>query len=194
MPLGRKFMFAYYESVADARGEGVIDAFWAIPFDAALLTSCISLNRYVGIIKHSCWCTRLYRKEIQTSYTSSAKFDVVFTFRKRHLKEDDIPLGVMEIKPPRYNTDAKAASKDYLKVINALYRLLENIVERIQDWACMAEIVVVGVVCHGIPLPCCVHWVIQLPIQSPTNFTLFEHRFHYESDPGQTSRIWLLPV
>ncbi|KAF8419164.1 hypothetical protein EV426DRAFT_616148 [Tirmania nivea] len=129
-----KFMFAHYESVADARGEGVIDAFWAIPFDAALLTSpCISLNR----------------KEIQTSYTGSAKFDVVFTFRKRHLKSDDIPLGVMEVKPPRYNADAKAASKDYFKVINALYRLLENISERIQDWAYMAEIVVVGIVCHG---------------------------------------------
>jgi len=46
-------MFAHYESVADSRGEGTTDAFWAIPFDAALLTSsCISLNRYVGIMKN----------------------------------------------------------------------------------------------------------------------------------------------
>ena len=167
-------MFPHYESVADSRGEGVIDAFWAIPFDAALLTSaCISLNRYVGIIKNRYYFTHRYRKEIQTSYTDSAKFDVVFTFRKRHLKEDDIPLGVMEVKPPRYNADAKAASKDYFKVINALYRLLENIAERIQDWDYMTEIVVVGVVCHGSYPPRLARCSTSSFASSSTNFTNF---------------------
>jgi len=128
------YMLSYYESVACDRGEGVIDGLWSLVFDSAILTSSsISLNR----------------KEIQTSCTGAWKFDVVFTFKNRQLKDDDLQLGLMEVKPPRYNADLRAATKDYNKVINGLYRILQNIEEKVMIWDLMEKIVVIGIVCHG---------------------------------------------
>lgn len=87
------------------------------------------------------------RKEIQTPYTESAKFDAVFhTMGSRQLY-----FGLMEVKPP--SRSLKLAEKDRDKVIDGLLCLFGPIKDRLEcDWDQVKEIVLVGIVTYGLLL------------------------------------------
>ena len=115
------------------RAEGLIDGFWNQIVDAFF----IGANPLISID----------RKEVETFSTGSCRFDTVFV-PGRGLRSTIIPLGFMEVKPPRYQPSTKPARTDFEKVVKALrdtLRHLNNTVDKVTQ----SEIVLIGVLCDG---------------------------------------------
>lgn len=64
--------------------------------------------------------------------------------------EGEVPLGLMEVKPP--HASQKMAEIDRQKIIDGLICIFSGICERLKNQDLLAQIVLVGIVAHGINL------------------------------------------
>lgn len=126
-----------YIELSTSRAEGLMDGFWNLIIDAFFIdstrTSPISLDR----------------KEVESICTGPSRFDTVFVpFHHHGLRSAVVPLGFMEVKPPRYLSSTKPARVDFEKVVKALRSTLKHLNPTVEAKV-REEIVLVGVLCDG---------------------------------------------